>query len=74
MHLSAGILQQVAERPVQHPGRALRDGGAVSVGVEPFTGGLHADQLHAGIVDELRNRARDVLITPEDWEARKKGA
>ena len=52
--LAVGVLQQVAERAVQHAGLPLRDRRAVLPELHPAAARLDADQLDAGCADERR--------------------
>ena len=58
MHLAVRVLQQIAERAVEHAGRTtqLSDAAWRPV-VQSLTRGLHADQLDIGVVDKAREDA-----------------
>ena len=60
MHLPGGVLEEVAERAVQDAGRAPSQGCRVAAAVEPFPGGLDADQLDVRIIEESREDAHRV--------------
>jgi len=53
-HLAVGILQQVAQAPVQHARPTGRERGAVPVAAQPLARRLHPDELDVRVIEERR--------------------
>mmetsp|Transcript_11982 Transcript_11982/g.33139 ORF Transcript_11982/g.33139 Transcript_11982/m.33139 type:complete len:415 (-) Transcript_11982:284-1528(-) len=58
--LAVVVLQELAERSVQDPGLAVRQGGGVPVGVQAISSGLDADEPHVLVLHEVVEESHGV--------------
>ena len=52
VHLTGGVLQEVAQRPMQHAGRAFGERGGMVFRIESLSGSLYSDELNRRIVNK----------------------